>query len=204
MNFLGILIDNHLNWKSHIDQKFLNLVLHVLQLGSVSYFKHRYSSDGLLSTLLFCNKIWNNFWGKFYCCKSRIYITKKDRIMAGVGSRSFCRSLFKNLDILPVPCQYIFSLMFVVDNQESFQTNWSIHGVDARNKTQLHRPIASLSCFQEGVSYAGIKILSSLPSSISNLRNCKLRFKVTLQRYLMDHSFYSLTKHLIHRKDSFL
>jgi hypothetical protein len=49
---------------------------------------------------------------------------KKDRIMAGVGSRSSCRSLFKKLDISPVPCQYIFSLMmFVVDNQENFQIN---------------------------------------------------------------------------------
>jgi hypothetical protein len=38
------------------------------------------------------------------------------RIMAGIGFgfRSSCRSLFKKLDILPVLCQYIFSLMIFV------------------------------------------------------------------------------------------
>jgi hypothetical protein len=102
------------------------------------------------------------------------------RITAGVGPRSSCRGLFKKLDILPVPCQYIFSLMmFVVDNEDNFQINLSIHGVHTRNKTQRHRPIANLSCFQKSVPYVGVKIFNSLPSSISNLRNDKLRFKVT-------------------------
>jgi hypothetical protein len=96
------------------------------------------------------------------------------RIMAGVRSRCSCRGLFKKLDILPVPCQYIFSLMiFVVDNLGSFQTNLTVHGLNTRNRTQLHRPIANLSCFQKGVSYAAVKIFNSLPSNISNLRNDK-------------------------------
>jgi len=29
--------------------------------------------------------------------------------MVEVGSRSSCRMLFQKLDILPVPCQYIFT-----------------------------------------------------------------------------------------------
>jgi hypothetical protein len=94
-------------------------------------------------------------------------------------------------------------MMFVVDNQDNFQTNSSLHSVDTRNKTQLHKPIANLSCFQKGVSYADVKILNSLPSSISNLRNDKLHFKVALQRYLMDRSFYSLAEFLMCRKDIF-
>jgi hypothetical protein len=32
---------------------------------------------------------------------------------------------------------------FVVNNQEHFKTNSAIHGVSARNKNQLHRPIAT-------------------------------------------------------------
>jgi hypothetical protein len=76
--------------------------------------------------------------------------------------------------------------------------------VDTRNKNQLHRPIANFSCFQKGVSYAGVKSFDILPSSISHLRNDKLRFKVSLQRYLMDHSFYSLAEFLMHRKDIFM
>jgi hypothetical protein len=38
--------------------------------------------------------------------------------------RTPSRSLFKKLEILPVPCQYIFSLMnFFVNKQENFGTN---------------------------------------------------------------------------------
>jgi hypothetical protein len=38
--------------------------------------------------------------------------------MVGAHPGTPCRSLFKKLEILPVPCQYIFSLMnFLVDNK---------------------------------------------------------------------------------------
>jgi hypothetical protein len=44
--------------------------------------------------------------------------------MAGVQLRTLCRTLLKQLDILPVPFQYILSLMsFSINNQEIFQTN---------------------------------------------------------------------------------
>jgi hypothetical protein len=83
------------------------------------------------------------------------------RIMVGVRSRCSCRGLFQRWDILPVPCKCIFLLTtFVVDNLGSFQTNLIVHSLNTRNKTQLHRPIANLSCFQKGVSYAAVKIFT--------------------------------------------
>jgi hypothetical protein len=51
--------------------------------------------------------------------------------MAGVKPRNSCRGLFKILDILPFPCEYIFSLMnFTVNNQEHFQTNSAVHTIN--------------------------------------------------------------------------
>jgi hypothetical protein len=42
--------------------------------------------------------------------------------MAGAQSRTSCKSIFKELEILPVPCQFIFSLMnFIVSNQKKFK-----------------------------------------------------------------------------------
>jgi hypothetical protein len=40
----------------------------------------------------------------------KVFKTQKRivRIMAGVRSRCSCRGLFRKLDILPVPCQYIY------------------------------------------------------------------------------------------------
>jgi len=46
------------------------------------------------------------------------------RIMAGAKPRISCKSLFKQLEILPVSCLYILSLRnFIISNQEIFQTS---------------------------------------------------------------------------------
>jgi len=61
--------------------------------------------------------------GKIFTSQKKIF-----RIMAGAQPRTSCSSMFKQLQILPLPCQYILSLMnFVIDNQNSFQTNSSMH-----------------------------------------------------------------------------
>jgi len=50
-------------------------------------------------------------------------------VMSGVGPRFSCRSFFRTLNILPNACQYIYSLMlFIVDNQKDFLTNACVHG----------------------------------------------------------------------------
>jgi hypothetical protein len=72
------------------------------------------------------------------------------RSTVGAQPRTPCRSLFKKLEILPLTCQYIFSLInFILNNQENFQTNSSIHSTDTSNKHHLHRPNSNLSCFQK-------------------------------------------------------
>ena len=104
------------------------------------------------------------------------------RIVVGAHHRTSCRRLFKKLEILTVPSQYIHWLMsFFIGNQESFQTNSSVHSINTRNKHHPHRPIANLSCFQKGASYSGIRIFNSLPRSITSLKNEKTQFKVALK-----------------------
>jgi len=91
------------------------------------------------------------FWGRSSKQWEVFNLHKKTvRIMAGAQPRTSCRSLFRQLEILPVSCQYIPSLMsFIIYNQEVFQTNSSIHNINTRNKHLLHRPNANLSCFQK-------------------------------------------------------
>jgi hypothetical protein len=113
------------------------------------------------------------------------------RLMAVVKSINSCKSLFKTSEILTVPCEYIFSLiLFIVNDQEHFQINSAIHGVNTRNKNQLHRQIANISCFQKSAYHAGINIFNSLQSSLASLIHKKEQFKVALKRYLITRSFY--------------
>jgi len=67
----------------------------------------------------------------------------------GAHPRTSCRKLFKKLEILTVPSQYILIDEIFIGNQEKFQTNPSVCSINTRN---LHRPIANLSCFQKGAT----------------------------------------------------
>ena len=124
------------------------------------------------------------------------------RIMAGARSRTSCRSLFKQLEILPVPCHYILSLMnFIINNQEIFQTNSSIHNINTRNKHCLQRPGPNLSCFRKSTFCTGIKIFNSSPPRVTVLKNDVAKFKAVLRKYLHIHSLYIVDKFFMCRDD---
>jgi hypothetical protein len=69
------------------------------------------------------------FWGSSTESIKIFKLQKKMiRIMMGCKSNHFCRSLFANLEILPLPSQYIFSLLlFLNKNRNQFKTNSDIH-----------------------------------------------------------------------------
>jgi hypothetical protein len=124
--FLGLHLDNHLNWKDHIDQMIPKLsgacyavrsMFHIsnINIPKSIYFAYFHSiiQYGII------------FWGNSSNSRKIFTLQKKIiSIMVGAHPRTPCRNLFKKLEILPVPCQYIFSLMnFFVNNQENFQKN---------------------------------------------------------------------------------
>jgi hypothetical protein len=56
------------------------------------------------------------------------------RMIPGVGPRDSCRNLFKKLDILPLSCEYILSLLlFVIDNQNNLFSGLEVHGLNIRS-----------------------------------------------------------------------
>jgi hypothetical protein len=91
--------------------------------------------------------------------------------------------------ILPVPCQYILSLMNFIIKSETFSHS-SIHNINTRNTRHLHRPNAKLSCFQINITYAGIKIFNSLPPSLTILR--EWQGKIQSNQSSLTNSKYSL------------
>jgi hypothetical protein len=81
---------------------------------------------------------------------------------------------------------------FLSYNLEMYTFNSSVHGINMRNKLQLHKPIANLTLYQKGVYYMTIKIFNELPEYIAELVGDKKRFISTLKKYLVDKSYYSL------------
>jgi len=103
--------DNRLNWKIHIEQMILNLVQHIrsmVRISNINALKSIYYAcfhPGMKYGVIF----WGNslYSGKIFTLQKKIV-----RIVAGVQLRTSCRSLVKQLEILPVPCKYVNELQY--------------------------------------------------------------------------------------------
>jgi hypothetical protein len=72
------------------------------------------------------------------------------RAMVHANPGSAYKGLFRRLEILPLPYEYICSLMnFIVNNPEKFRTNSAVRITNLRNKFYLHGQITNLSFFQK-------------------------------------------------------
>jgi len=196
--FLGLIINSKLSWQTHIEQmipklntaayaiRSLKQVVNLETLKIVYFaFAHSILAYGII------------FWGISKHSNMIFKIQKRMiRIITDVDSRTSCRNLFKQLGILPLQSQYIYSIMsFVSTNRELFVNNAVIHNFPTRNQKDLHPPIANLSVFQKGVYFSGIKIYNNLPTRIKQLSHDTLKFKKAVKRFLLDKSFYSLEEY---------
>ena len=134
------------------------------------------------------------FWGTSHL-SNNIFKTQKRiiRIITNKCKRDSCRQLYKQLQILTFPAQYIFSLfMFVIKYSEFFPSNYEIHDQDTHYNHNLHVPTTNLTLVQRGVLYSGIKIYNHLPTHIKSLLKDPKQFKLKLKSFLLEQSLYSL------------
>jgi hypothetical protein len=116
ITFLGLTIENSLTWGGHIDKviKKLSSVCYMIRnikpfmsinttkIIYYSYF-HSVMTYGLI------------YWGNSSLADCVFRMQKRAvRLMMGCGLRESCRDLFKELKILPLRSQYIYSLMMFV------------------------------------------------------------------------------------------
>jgi len=109
------------------------------------------------------------------------------------GKRDSCRNFYKQLQILTLPSQYIFSLLiFVAQNRDLFLSNSEIHDINTRFNYNLHLPTTNLTLVQKGVLYSGSRIYNHLTIHIKSLSNDPKQFKSKLKAFLLEHTCYSL------------
>jgi hypothetical protein len=100
------------------------------------------------------------------------------------------------LEILPLPSQYILSLlMFMIRNRSQFLVNSEIHHINTRQRANFHQPSVNVAKYQKGVYYLGVNVFNVLPSDIKTEFNNPKKFKVVLQKFLYEKSFYSLDEY---------
>jgi hypothetical protein len=160
------------------------VTINTLKMIYHSYF-HSVMTYGLL------------FWGnspdsiKIFRLQKRII-----RIMMSCRNRDSFRKVFLNLEILPLPSQYIFSLLlFMVRNKNQFTVNSEIYHTDSRQHANFHQTSVNVTKYQKGLYCLGVRVFNILPSYIKTEFDNPRKFKAVLQKFLYENSFYSVDEY---------
>ena len=127
----------------------------------------------------------------FYCDLSYSILNIRLYTIANITLCSYI-----TIRMLPISTQYILSLLlFVVKNIDEFKSNFEVHSINTRHRSDLFPPAAKLSKYHKGVYYSGIKIFNHLPQNIKHLSWNVKKFKVALKKFLLLGSFYTLNEY---------
>jgi hypothetical protein len=147
-NFLGLIIDDTLTWKQQTDQL-------IKRMSSVSYALRQVKYSLPIETLKMIylahvHTIMSYgviFWGNSSCAKKVFKLQEKIiRIITNTRPRDSCREIFRNIQIMTLYSQNIYSIiLFTVNNKHLFTTNNGIHKHNTRNNNNLHPALTNLT-----------------------------------------------------------
>lgn len=198
--FLGLWIQDNLKWTTHIHNlaKRLNKSSYAirilsnstsLEIVTTAYFAYFHSI--LKYGIIF----WGNATGSNF-----VFLIQKRTIRAMLGAKKMesCKPLFKKLNILPLPCMYIYDVLLYVksniENIDLLQRNQSIHLHKTRQRENLHITATSTSLCKNGVFHSGINLYNKLPSKIKEINQLN-PFKCAVKAFLLEHCFYSINSY---------
>ena len=178
--FLGVIIGSSLTWKEHV-------FLLVPELSEACYLMR--VIDPIMS-VEFLKSVYNSCFHSHVTYRvilrgdssySLQIVTLQKRIiriMSGLRSRDCCRNGFKNLKILPLQSQFIFYLLFVVNNTELYNTVAQIRDINTRCTFVIYQPHSNLTSYQKGAYYFGIRLFNVLPLYIKMLAHNAEQFRL--------------------------
>jgi hypothetical protein len=152
LTFLGLTINTSLTWKHYIGALTSRLSKAWYAISSIKPFM---SVAVLRSTyFLYVHSVISYgiiFWVNSSHSEEIFKIQK--RIITNSSKNASCQHLFKELNILPIQSQYIFSiLLFVTKNKDQFLFNSQVHKISSRQTSNLYLPSANLAIYQKGVN----------------------------------------------------
>jgi hypothetical protein len=143
LKFLGLTIDASFTWKYHIGELTSRLNKACYAIGSIKPFMcldvlrsayFSYAHSVISYKIIFCGNSSHS---------DEIFKTQKGiiRIIVNSSRNVSCQQLFKELKILSVQFQYIFSvLLFVIKNKNKFLFNSQVHKINTRQTSNLYLP----------------------------------------------------------------
>lgn len=193
-NLLGINIDTHINWKTHIEHiksklsKFTYALFQIkcstnVETALSAYFAYAYSwlRYGIM------------LWGDSVNIHDLFILQKKCvRIIAHINNQDSCRPYFIKYNLLTLPSIYIYDICkFVFKNKNSFTKVEDTHNVNTRHKNRLYLPPSRIKMLNQSPYYMAVKIFNKLPKDLQN-ETKETIFTRKLKKILIQKCFYSI------------
>jgi hypothetical protein len=83
----------------------------------------------------------------------------------------------------------------MIRNRNQFLVNSEIYHTDTRQHANFHQPSVNLTKYQKEVYYLGVKVFNMFPSCIKVESDNHKKFKLILQKFLYESSFYSFDEY---------
>jgi len=197
VKLLGVHLDSRLSWDSHINNLCSKLARATYLLFKL---KHCVSKDMLVSAyyaffhqhLLYGIMLWGNSGSS-----GKVFIKQKKvlRLIENRPQRESCVPLFKRLEILTLPCLYIYSCLVNVKEKLQYYTlRQDVHNYNTRNKHLLN--LLSIRLQKSSSSHISmqIQLFNKLPVKAWTVQISK--FKLAISKWLKTEAFYSVEEYL--------
>lgn len=206
--FLGIWIQENMKWTTQIMKlsSKLNKSSYLIRIlsGCTSLKVRKATYFGYFHSIMQYGII---FWGNSTESITLFRIQKRTiRAMVRSDMLDSCKPIFKKLNIMPLPCVYIYRILLFVRTEmrssTSFLTNQQVHNHNTRQRNDLHVNYVNTSLCKSGVLYSGIELFNKLPVRIKSINSMKL-FKKELKSLLLKNTYYSVLEYLTHATKDF-
>jgi hypothetical protein len=189
IKYLGITIDEQLNWKNHINKlksEMLSVVrkFYLLRyLCPVSTIRAAYYAfvDSRLQYGIVC-------WGGAYSTNInplKIAQKKVIRVMSRVSASTHTFPLFRNFNILPLRHLFIYKVLKMFYNRSGESLKPRAYAFRSIHNLLIPRPKKEL--YRQSFNYLGPKIFSSLPSDLTEVRS-EFKFTKLVRNWLFQTS----------------
>lgn len=196
---LGIVIDSHLNWKSHILKIKSKLSKFSYALKEV---KKTTNTETALSAYYALAHSSLNYgvilWGNSTDAPQLFTLQKKlVRIIANIKPRDSCKPYFKKYNILTLPSIYILEIIKLVRKYpESYKSRAILNNsYKFRFQNKLLLPKTDMTLQSSNTYIMSIKIYNKLPDNYKNIPN-ENAFIRKLKTHLLQNAYYTVEEYL--------